>query len=213
MKWIFLILFISAWMFILGIFVGRGTAPVKFDINKLQKELAAYKKIAAQKELSRFNLNPNSGLEPEFGFYEDLKHTKNDVKQKTEKFQIKPKSIARKSNLEKKKQIVTEDTPKKVKNVDSTQKAKTSSLNSNDLTDKKITIQVASLKNLKVADQMVARLKKKGYSAYRTIAKIPGKGNWYRIRIGYFKNIAEAQSIFNQLKKEKFKPIFVNRQS
>ena len=33
------IVFISAWMFILGVFVGRGTAPVKFDIKKLSREL------------------------------------------------------------------------------------------------------------------------------------------------------------------------------
>ena len=201
-KWHFLTLFISAWMFILGIFVGRGTAPVKFDMNKLQKELAAYKKAVTQQERSLFNLNPNSKTEPDFGFYEELKHTKNDAKQQTEKFQQQPKSIVRKTNLKKKKQIITENA----------QKGKTSSLNPNDLTEKKLTIQVASLKNPKVADQMVARLKKKGYSAYRTMAKIPGKGSWYRIRIGYFKNPAEARSIIHQLKKEKFNPIMVNRQ-
>ena len=38
-----LIFFVSIWMFILGVFVGRGTAPVQFDIEELQKELAALK--------------------------------------------------------------------------------------------------------------------------------------------------------------------------
>ena len=41
--WISIISFVSIWMFVLGIFVGRGTAPVKFDIEKLQKELVALK--------------------------------------------------------------------------------------------------------------------------------------------------------------------------
>ena len=49
-----LIFFISAWMFVLGILVGRGTAPVHFDIEVLQKELIALKesiiKQAQEKE-------------------------------------------------------------------------------------------------------------------------------------------------------------------
>ncbi|MDP7417006.1 MAG: hypothetical protein QF888_03315, partial [Desulfobacterales bacterium] len=41
--WFSVIFFVAAWMFFLGILVGRGTAPVKFNIEKLQKKLAALK--------------------------------------------------------------------------------------------------------------------------------------------------------------------------
>ena len=41
--WFLVILFLCAWMFILGILVGRGTAPVKFDIAALEKKLEAAK--------------------------------------------------------------------------------------------------------------------------------------------------------------------------
>jgi hypothetical protein len=51
--WICLIFFVAAWMFILGIFVGRGTAPLQFDIKKLQNELAALKEDVVKKELKR----------------------------------------------------------------------------------------------------------------------------------------------------------------
>ena len=33
--WIIAILFLCAWMFVLGVLVGRDTAPVKFDIQQL----------------------------------------------------------------------------------------------------------------------------------------------------------------------------------
>jgi len=36
--WALLIFFLCAWMFILGLLVGRGTAPVKFDIAAIEKK-------------------------------------------------------------------------------------------------------------------------------------------------------------------------------
>ena len=55
--WIVSIFFISAWMFALGILVGRGTAPVRFDIHQLQKELAELKKKTLKEELRRLMRN------------------------------------------------------------------------------------------------------------------------------------------------------------
>ena len=48
--WLCIIFFVSAWMFVLGVLVGRGTAPVHFDIESLQKELAALKEAVQKKE-------------------------------------------------------------------------------------------------------------------------------------------------------------------
>jgi cell division protein FtsN len=57
----------------------------------------------------------------------------------------------------------------------------------------------------------VSKLIKRGYPAYRSMGKIPGKGIFYRIRIGSFKNRADAGSTFNRLKKENIKAIIVQR--
>ena len=54
--WIGIVVLTSVWMFILGIFVGRGTAPVKFDIEKLQKELIALKETVIKEEKERFKI-------------------------------------------------------------------------------------------------------------------------------------------------------------
>ena len=52
--WIGLTLFVCAWMFVLGILVGREMVPVKFDIEKLQNDLAALKEAVIKKELDQY---------------------------------------------------------------------------------------------------------------------------------------------------------------
>jgi DedD protein len=76
---------------------------------------------------------------------------------------------------------------------------------------KSCTIQVASVRNAQDADRLVEKLQKAGYPAYREIGKIPGKGTWYRVRVGQYGTRSEAQKIFEQLKKDGQKPILVNR--
>jgi cell division protein FtsN len=201
--WIFLIVFVSAWMFVLGVLVGRDTAPVKFDIEKLQKELVALKEAVIKKEQKLFKID-SDGVKnkTDFGFYEALKETKKDknngadISKKQE-----TKHLTKNKTVKVKKKVI----PDKSKIIN---KDKQNNLTE---TDEKLTIQVASLKDSKDADEMVARLKKKGYPAYRISSNIPEKGIWHRVRIGYFKDKAEADGTLNKLKKEKYGPILVNR--
>jgi cell division protein FtsN len=187
--WLCLIFFISAWMFILGILVGRGTAPVHFDMEKLQKELAALKKQVIKKEQDQFKIDSKAASnKQDLGFYEALKDIKDEAVPHSPIFEQKKrpeKTVAIKTSS------VTAKTSSEVKS------------------GKNLTIQVASLKNLKTADEFVANLNKKGYPAYRTIVKIPKKGTWYRVRIGRFRNKAEAAITLNRLKKEKLKGILI----
>ncbi len=69
----------------------------------------------------------------------------------------------------------------------------------------------ASLKDARDADRLVAELKKKGFHAQRVIGKIPGKGIWYRIRIGDYKSRASARYTLTKLKKAGLKPIVVEK--
>ena len=68
-----LIVLISIWMFILGVLVGRGTAPVRFDMEKIQEELAALKDSALQKEMRRYRIHPEAPQKPQLDFYDVLK--------------------------------------------------------------------------------------------------------------------------------------------
>ena len=179
--WICLIFFASAWMFVLGIFVGRGTAPVKFDIENLQKELVALKEAVIKEGQERFKIGRDpASAKMELGFYEALKEIRPSVRHK-----VQP---ARK-----------------------VEKPASSSKQTKAAAGPGFTIQVASLKDMKVAAEMAEILKKKGYQAYTVSAKIPGKGTWHRIRIGDFKNRSDAGDILIRLKKDKYRPIVVQK--
>ncbi len=56
-----LTLFISGWMFALGVLVGRGTVPVRFDIPQIQNKLAELKKADQERRISRMERKAASG--------------------------------------------------------------------------------------------------------------------------------------------------------
>ena len=199
--WIFLIIFVSAWMFGLGVLVGRDTVPVKFDIEKLHNELVALKEAVIRKEQKRFKID-SDGIrnKTDFDFYEALKETKKDNGNAEISGRQETKHLSKNTALKAGKNLVSNKTkPGEVRQKDKKE------------TNKTLTIQVASLKNSKDADDIVAKLIKKGYLAYRISSNIPEKGVWHRVRVGYFKDKAEAGSTLSKLKKEKFKAILVNR--
>ena len=207
-----LVVLISAWTFTLGVLVGRDTAPVKFDIKKLEKRLAALKAYDLKEKLKRFKISSNDAEEknPELGFHEALKTTKSDIqfpapipKQLLDKIKPAtppPKAAAAKpeKSEEKKKIAKTTETPKTKPKPEPTG------------SQKRFTVQVAATKDLKDADRMVSRLKTKGYPAYKVLGKVPGKGIWFRIRVGPYKNKDEAKKALAKLKKNKLKGFILN---
>jgi cell division septation protein DedD len=226
--WIGLTLFACAWMFVLGIFVGRETVPVRFDIEKLQNELAALKERVIKKELNQYNIDSNTDVtKTQMKFYETLKKTGKEESLKNTGVKQQKKSLPEKTVSA---QMVK--TPSKT--VDSARKEKKSGLKKlaqnnpaavenppanhargndqgTDQADKNYTIQVASMRDSRDADKLVNKLKKEGYPAYRSIGKVPGKGIWFRVRVGYFKNRTDAGLTLKQLKKEKLKAVIVRR--
>jgi cell division protein FtsN len=149
-------------------------------------------------------------LKKDLGFYEDLKDTKDDAK----------KYNSRKSDKTSGKSPSSSKTVSKIKkkanqsNVSlnhALRKSKTAALDKRIESQKSLTIQVASFKDPKDADKMVAKLKKKGYPAYRIIGVVPEKGVWYRVRIGYYGSQTEAAAMMKKLQKGGVKPYLVNR--
>jgi cell division protein FtsN len=75
-KWGLVFLY-SAWIFVLGILVGRDSAPVNFDTEKLQKELAVLREAVIKEEQEEFQIDRETLLEdkpPIFDFHEELKN-------------------------------------------------------------------------------------------------------------------------------------------
>ncbi len=207
--WLLIVLFVAAWMFALGIFVGRKTVPVAFDIDKLQKELAVLKQadIEKQRRHAKIDADEANG-KINFDYYDKLKDSKNINKRKPISAKPKTTPLPKKPVKKTKKKVVKTQTGKTSK---MTQKEKGVKPERKNKSEKTLTIQTASLKNSNDADQMVAELKKKGYAAYKVMGVIPDKGIWFRIRVGYYENSAEAADTINQLKKDGLNAFLVNR--
>ena len=226
--WIGLTLFVCAWMFVLGILVGREMVPVKFDIEKLQNELAALKEAVIKKELDQYKIDSNTDdSKTKMGFYETLKKTGDEARLKNDTINHQKKSEPKKTaSLQNKKMSTRKTGPApKEKTLDlkkATQNNPPAVASSpasqarqggqgHERAGNKFTIQIASLKDSGIADKLVIRLKKGGFPAYRSIGKVPGKGIWYRVRVGDFNSRFEAGPTFNRLKKEKIDGIIVQR--
>jgi len=226
--WFLIIFFLCAWMFILGILVGRGTAPVKFDIAALEKKLEPAKEDDGVDQRKTpipqkpVTVKDKTKLE----FYEALKENKLDpdipalqkpevVKGKIEKSAEKtvpqepkketvPKPASPKSASQKPEPAASSQIKKPTK-----EKEKAAAVARTNAKGPVYTIQAASVRDPKDADRLVQKLKKRGYPAYRVIGKPAGKGIWFRVRIGEYQSKSEALSMMNKLKKDGMKPILV----
>jgi len=70
-------------------------------------------------------------------------------------------------------------------------------------------LQVAATRNVEAADRLVTRLKQMRFEAYKIEVDIPGKGTWYRVRVGSFDKIENAQQIQLKLAEKKIMSIVV----
>ena len=236
--WLVLILFVCSWMFVLGILVGRGTAPIQFDVDKLKKDLLNELKAAVEKEKEEKKAAeaavPSDPVSPDgkqaLGFYEDLKSTKESQENinmgAAPKQAIPPLSVPKKEVPVKEIQVkviqTNEAQVKEPKILKTNEKivvpAEIKPLKSPEPALPEVavkgpvyTIQIASAKDQKSADKLVEDLVKKGYPAYRSSGEIPGKGIWHRVRIGEFREKSEAEGLLAGLGKDKIKGMIVKK--
>ena len=190
--WLWAVFLISGCMFTIGVLVGRGNAPVEFDIQELQNEIAALKAREKRVETARHKIEP--------GFYEALKKpvekmhppgTKAPAKKQSSPSVV-GKKVAAKPEPDKSNRVKSEKVVRELGG-----------------SDKPLTIQVSSLKEHALALRTEKALKAAGYHAYVITAMVPGKGVWHRVRIGAFGDKKEAQPVLRQLKAEGRKPILV----
>ncbi len=58
----------------------------------------------------------------------------------------------------------------------------------------KYVIQLSSWRRENVADELVLKHKEEGHNAFKMKVELPGRGTWFRVRIGYFDSLEEAQN-------------------
>jgi cell division septation protein DedD len=85
--------------------------------------------------------------------------------------------------------------------------------NSNEATTEKkayrFAIQIASVRDPAIADQLTEELIAKGLSAYQIVAELPSSGLWYRIRVGHYLNRQIALNKLNEIKRDLNQAILV----
>jgi cell division septation protein DedD len=225
--WLGVIFILCAWMFVIGILVGRGTAPVKFNIDGLQTKLEVSRQKLNQKQKGQ--VRGDSEIvedKTKLDFYEALPEDRQDtnidekksapvVSKKVEPSPAKKsapmvgeKATQKSASLKSSSKKV--DPPKKESSKPPA-KQPVAAKSTAKTTGKVYTVQVAAVKVAKDADREVAQLKKKGYPAYRTISKVQGKGIWFRVRVGEYDSKAEARKMKQRLEKAGRKPIIVEK--
>lgn len=224
--WAGLVFFVAAWMFILGILVGRGTAPVNLDADRLQKELAKLKEAMAAKEQAEVEAQAagQKAGKADLGFYEALKEPPpaNSFKvlrpDPPAPRSARPKPApapAPSGKVDKKKAAAAAATGSKPdiapKPAAPATKAKPSKPPDKAAqTTGRFTIQVAALREAAGADKLVDMLRKKGYPAYQIRSGAEHNGGWYRVRVGAFKARGEAEDMLKKLQGDKLKGLIVS---
>jgi cell division septation protein DedD len=188
---------VCLWMFILGLLVGRGTAPIRFDIHRLQDELAALKAATIEETTQRYRVAfQELDREMDLGFHEALKDEETDLSQA-----LLPASDTQAS-----------EPSVEVKETEVPMKTKASGFKKPETRDAPPSwaIQVAATQDQIQGDQLVERLEQMGFSAYIVKATIPDKGTWFRIRVGGYSSREMAEADIERLKNKKFSPLIVS---
>lgn len=181
-----------AWMFVLGLLVGRGTAPVRFDLDSLTRELTALKEAEIRQEAQRVkNDAAAAGQKTDLEFYEALKKTP-----------AAPRPAAKTARPQKKAAVQRKIAKPAVQKPPNKSAADGKGA---------LTIQAASLRDRDAAETLVRKLKAKGYPAFTSIARIPERGTWFRVRVGRYAGGQDAGAVMQKLKSEGFDPLLVRQ--
>ena len=212
-----LLFFVAAWMFVLGILVGRGSAPIHFDTQALQKELLALRDAMLKKEREAVEkaIRGENRQEP-LEFYEALKKDAPDtgLQLRDAPAEIAPPATPTPADASPK-------PPHKARNEMLTKGKRTAppleaasppvQKTPARSTNGQLTIQVTALKDGAAAERIVANLKRKGYPAYLSRIVIPDKGLWYRVRVGSYADRNAAAGDLARLTRDQNTPILVEK--
>jgi len=207
-------IFIAAWMFIVGIIVGRGNSPVNFDTHQFQKRLETIAREFGKSKKTPDKIN--------LGFYETLgreDHDDNAVSVKGNQ----EKNIAGKDAVDtdsgsvplktsRKKQTFSDQaavtSAKKIQQIKKHASDDSKQNTAPELLKDQYIVQIASYKRVKDAVVQINALKAKGFSSYMVKGQKDG-AYWHRVRSGPFASLDEAGRFKKQLEKIKINSIII----
>lgn len=214
----FAFFFIMAWVFFLGILVGRGTAPVQFDTEPFQKKLASiaetYREKHGQEDLNETELNFYSALEKPVPREEGAVTVQGEIvpgkvePKETEEGEIPLKKSRKYMTLDRNRPAPS--APQKPE-PEQAEKQKEAPASPEKQKDGKYTVQVAAYRDLKDALKEMASLEEKGFDAYKTLSKTD-EGTWHRVRTGFFETKSDALEYLENLRKNEVDGMVIQKE-
>ena len=215
--WGFSLFFLLAWIFVLGILVGRGFLPGAVTaISDLKGQISKLQEMIRHDKAKDLGVPKKSDSDTKLAFYEKLSRKKDEVKiewplesdiegserETTEKQLNVSQGAPPKKRVEGPKKETTQMKVETSQGVPSERKKRVDGT--------QYTVQLASLGDRNKAEKMINRLVALGYPAYFYEAKIKDKTH-YRVRCGRFIERREAAAYAKELAKEAGIKGFVSR--
>ena len=184
---LFLALF---WMFLLGLFVGKGITPANINFTEIKKRMMAEGIWPGSSEMGRQESPPPSTTTKRKIPLKDLEFYEKLAKKK--EAQLQKPAVAKTPPKEKPPTTVAAKPPPPAK------QQKKSSVQQKPSTDR-FTVQLASFKDLTSAKKFAARFRGLKHKATIREVELSGKGRWYRVQVGKLGSREEATALANDL--------------
>ena len=197
-------------MFVLGIMVGRGTAPIPKVLPHFENEIEE-RKIAGEAETS------DSGLKQDLAYPEELKNPtphkpikpverKTTITEKPKPKADEPQTTASaQANGSTQKAASTPVEPKQPTPAEPIKKPEKESTGPSNQANGQYTVQIAALKSVQKRGKTRQELRSKGFEAYQIRSQSENNTIWYRVRVGAFRTRSDAEKALSGLNQKNVK--------
>jgi cell division septation protein DedD len=214
--------FVLAWIFVLGILVGRGFLPGAVTaLSDLKNQIGVLQQMVSREKSQDLDPPKKSDSDPKLAFYDKLSSKKMEIPKETEPRRRPKKSTTKKTNAMEPNSS-QEFSPKRESSgahiAAGQNQVETSKVASPERKERvepsvpkaKYTVQLASLDEKRKAEKLIGDLAQRGFPAYCYEAKVKGK-TYYRVRCGTFPSRKAAEDYARKLGKEAGIKGFVSR--
>jgi hypothetical protein len=184
--WSFGLLLALLWMFLLGLFMGKGITPANINLSALKKRMISE------------GVWPGSGKTQQTEETSQGKKKKNQIPLKDLEFY--EKLAKKKAQLQK--ETVTDTPPQKKTSATVSPRQNVTRKNQQRPSPGQFTVQLASFKELASAKKFAARFKDSKPQATIRQVDLTGKGRWYRVQVGELSSRAEATALAKRFTKK-----------
>jgi len=194
--WAFGLCFLLAWIFVLGVLVGRGFLPSAVStISDLKTQIVKLQGLVTHGKTSSAGTQKAEDIDPQLDFYKKLSSKKEEVRKKEPSDE---KAGQAKGSVPKAKPESPPGVASVDRRVEPPLPSQPPAVGSGAPNGLQFTVQLAALEDKGKAESMVKALREKGLDGYFYEVKIKGKTR-YRVRSGKFMNREEASEYARKL--------------